>query len=744
MARRAPEWLWALGVGGITALICMIPQWRGEFFYYVGDQHEQFAPLWHHFGEQLREGRWPTMDPAGWMGGNYAAEALTGIWNPLNLLNFVVVSFFDNLSLASFVVMLEILAILGVGAFLLAREYGAHRIPAAVLGTAVPVSGFTLWYEASGWPAGLMAFTWVTHFWWSARRHSRGHLTPVVPFAFGFLAVTTGNPYATLGVIVVLTALSVELLLQRQWRRLANLVLVGTCVGTVALLVFLPLLGTSEVTSRQQLAEIANDTFLVPDLGDLAAASSPTYLPSIANWNGALLETLPSTYFCWFLLPLAPWLRWHTLRPLARSAPSVFVVGVTYLAATLGPSNLWLFRWPIRLIEYLYLALAVLVAVVLSAGLATDRPRRRATASAVLAVGGAYLAWAVQPAEYNRIHLAGLLLVGVLITGALLAYRLRGSPAFGAVLVVGTACVVALQTSVFPQPAPQRAPAYDVARIEAGTAGYEGTVLQLASLSGVTSEQMRSGEIMFGNLPRAAGLDTISSYTGMGFLEFATALCMDYRSATCPEAFDRLWQPAGRGVPAPLVDVLRVSTLVLQNSLLPEVVRQAPPPGWSVADRTAARIVWTRDEPLPDRGRVSWTSPGVEVVTADAAAQREVVDYRATAPGRVVFARLAWPGYTASVDGRPVELTPGPVGLVAVDVPAGAHTLVLEFTSPGLRVGLAAVTLATLVVLLQAVILGVGGRRRRDARVIGGDDAQALATDSGQDPALARAGGRRE
>jgi hypothetical protein len=51
------------------------------------------------------------------------------------------------------------------------------------------------------------------------------------------------------------------------------------------------------VTARQQWAVIANNTFLVPDLGNLAAGSSPTYLPSIFSGNDSLLERMPSTYF---------------------------------------------------------------------------------------------------------------------------------------------------------------------------------------------------------------------------------------------------------------------------------------------------------------------------------------------------------------------------------------------------------------------------------------------------------------
>lgn len=717
--RRLPDWLVALFLAVATAAIASIAQWRGAFFFYVGDQHEQFAPLWHVFGTSLRAGHWPTMDPAGWMGGNYAAEALTGIWNPVNLVNFVLVSHFDDLSLAAFTVMVEMLGILAAGVYLLAREYGAARAAAVIVAIAVPISGFTLWYEASGWPAGLMAFTWVTHFWWAAHRHARGAMSPFVPFLFGTLAMTTGNPYAPLGLVVVLAALSVDLVLRRRFAALTHLVVMGACVGAVALLVFLPLLGSSEVTTRESLAAIANDTFLVPDAGDLLASSVPTYLPSMSTWAAGRLEAVPTTYFAWFLLPLLPWIRWRALP--VRRLVSVFFVGGCYLLATLGPSNLWLFRWPVRLVEYLYLATAIVFAVALSVGLATDHPRRRRAATAVVVVVGGYLAWAVRP-DLLPVHMLGVAVVAVLVVALLFAYGRHGLPGLAAVVVVGCAAVLALQASAFPASPPTDSdddaapfvyPAYDLRRIVAGTADYRGTVLQIAQLDGVTTEEMRSGEILFGNLPRAAGVQSVASYTGMGFVDFARELCMDYRGATCSAAFERLWQPADSGTDAALVDVMRVSTLVLQHSLLPGIEAAVPPLGWRLVDSSPARTVWIRDEPLPDSGRLSWSSPGVDARTENDAPQREQVRYTADTPGRVMFARLAWPGYSAMVDNDPVPVVPSSTGLLAVEVPAGDHTLVVEYATPGLRLGRLALLVAVSVVLAQTVLWYV--RRPRPA-----------------------------
>ncbi|MGY1701643.1 hypothetical protein [Geodermatophilus sp. SYSU D00766] len=725
--RRVPEWLVALAVGVVTWLVGWLPYLLGEFVYYAGDQYDQNMPMWHRFGEDLLAGRWPVpMDPAAWMGGNNAGEALTGIWNPVNLAEFVLVSRFDDLALAAAVVSVQFLGLLAMGTFLLARSHGAHRWPAAAVGVAVPFSGFALFYEAGGWPYHLMAFTWVTWFWWAAHRHTRGRLNPLVPVVFGALAMTTGSPYGACGVVVVLLGLAVELLVRRRTGRLVHLAVVGLCVGAVALPVYLPLLATNEVSWRSDLAGLANDTFLVPDLGDLAAGSSPSYLPSMTYWEG-VLETRPSVYLAWFVLPLLPWLRWDRLRRRLRLLLGTVVTGSVFLVLTLGPSNLWLFRWPIRFVDYLYLSVAVLFAVALSAGLTTAAWRRRAVASAAIVGGGTYLAWAVQPSGLGGTHLTALALVAAGTALAVLAHHRRGLPALGAVLVAGTAAVVALQGGTFPYRPDGvlwRAPS-DVAAMQEGAAPYRGTVLQVATMNGVTTEQMRRGELLFGNMQQLVGHETVGSYTGIGFDEFGDELCMGYRGEPCADAWDRLWQPTGEGVPVPLVDALRVSTLVVQRVLVPDVADTPPPPGWAVAEVSDARVVWVREQPLTGEGRVSWSAPGVDVVEDTARldrelvgyrSDREVVGYRADAAGEVLFARLAWPGYTATVDGRPVEVTDGPAGLVSVEVPAGEHELVLRYEAPGLRTGALAALAAGVVAVVQAVVWWATGRRRRRRR----------------------------
>ncbi|MCE7009470.1 hypothetical protein LWC34_42665 [Kibdelosporangium philippinense] len=717
--RSVPEWLWVIAIGLIGAVVFLIPYLQTPYFYYVGDNPESFVPNWYHYGQQVLNGVWPTVESSGWYGGNYIGEAAASTWNPFFVLCWIIVAQFNSMTAAAAFVMIAHLCLLTMGTYLLAREYGAARVSSTVFAFAIPLTGFTLYYEAAGWPAGLSAFVWVTWFWWAARRFSRGASSPLLPFLLGAMAMTVGNPYAALGMIIVLAAIAIELLVNKNVRGFVQLAIVGACVGAVAVLVFFPLLGAMPVSSRQELAMIANDTFLVPGVGDLLTASAPSYLPAILNWGGQVKESLPSTYFVWFAIPLLPWLRWRTLLTSARSLISVGVVGGVYAILTFGPSNLWLFRWPIRLIEYLYLAVAVVFAVLLSKGLAKDKIRGRTMITIGLVGIGAYLSFAVRP-EFYALHAVSTVLVLVFFFGALWAYRKRGWMALGIALLIGTMGIAAYQTNKIPAPGvdvtPWIVPASDINKIKAGTAEYKGTVLQLASQGLVkgTSEQ-DDGEVAFGNLSVLNGHESITRYSGIGFTEFTAALCMDYKGSVCPDAYRKAFAPVP-GTDITLVDALRVQTLVLQDALFPNVVNSAPPRGWTRIAQSGGRTVWTRDAPLPYPGRVSWASRGVTVASSTSESATEQVKFSAPAGGgQLIFARLDWPGYSATVDGKTAEVRNGDAGLITIDVPAGEHTLSLDYETPGLRLGVTLLGGATLVVLIQTLWWWRTTRRRADA-----------------------------
>lgn len=702
--RRVWGPLVAFGVCAAVVLLAQVPYLRNRVFYVWDDSAVQFMPTWHHLGQRLVDGDWPPLlDVDGWMGGNLPAEALFGIWNPVNLGNYVLVSRFDDLGLAALVVKSEILALLALGVYLVCREHGAGRGPAAVVAIALPFSGFTLYFDTSSWVAGLMAFAWLPYTWWAARRAARGASSPLWAILFGALAVTTGNPYGLLGVCVVLGALLVENWLRRDRSALVKLFVIGGLVAMFVPLVYLPLLGTSSVTMRAGQG-FASDGILMPRLSDLLSMSMPSHRPMIRTFSLDYRLHTPGVYFAWFVVPLLPWLHWRRLRERWRELAGVFVVLAAYVLLAVGPSNMWMFRFPLRHLEVVYLAIGVLFAVAFTGGPRFDHVRRRVALTAAALLLSGYLSFAAQPWQWRQHAVAlALLTVGVAVAVALARY-VRPQATYAA-LVAGVGAALFLQTSWFPVNLDVAGYGFPkkVSELKAQALPHDGTTFPV-------------GTVLPGNVGLVADLKSTGSYSGMSFREFATATCMNYKGTTCAAGFGQILAPTsvdGR----PLVDLLRVGTILVQNDVLPDV---QPPPGWRIGDRTATHTSLRREQPLPwPGGRLSYASPGVRV-SEDVSPDDRDESVRFTkdrAPGRLVFARLAWPGYRAELGGRELTTRQGPAGLLVVDLPADVEggELKIRWTPPGLGLGAASALAGLLGALVYALISRRRPRRERPA-----------------------------
>jgi hypothetical protein len=711
-SRFAPPLAVALLVAGMA----VVPALRDPRFYLTDDSAAQFLPSWYHLGELLRAGQFPLLDPTLWAGGNIAAEALFGIWNPVLLGGMLVVSTIPNLVVASVVIKAFFLVLLALGGYGLAREYDVPPGFAAVAGVTVPFAGVTLYFDAASWSSGLTAFAFVPYFWWALRRSARGALTPVAPFVAGYLAMTAGNPYGALGACLAVIGLVVEFAWVKRWAPVRRTLLGGIAVGLVAPLTYLPLVLTGPVTYRND-AKIGNSGLMVPGLGDLLNASTPSFAAWVDAFEHPYL-TVPATYLAWYAVPLLPWLRYRAIVAALATRMAVPVCAVIGLALSVGPSEAWMFRWPLRVVPYFVLPTAILLAIALGQGIAGDFRRRRAAGSVLLILGGAYLAEATRP-DLLHAHFASMLLVGALTAAAVAAWlRWPTRPAAPSVLLAGCVAVLAFQVAVFPRNLnlnDYRFPTSIADTRAALVPRYPGTVLQVANNGAIVHSpdpSAPSSELMFGNMLQAVGVHAVNSYYGMGFQAFTQVLCMEFNGSTCPDALRRAWEPPAPGAP-PLADLLRLETVVVQNGL-PGVADVPLPPGWRVAERSVAATVLRRDAALPyPQGRLS-DAPSGTVVGDDVASPRdERVRITAGPGGTLTFARLAWPGSTALVDGTPVPVRQGPAGLLTVDVPAGAHELSLAWAPPAFVPSLLSALLGAALALGHALARLVRRRSRR-------------------------------
>lgn len=117
------------------------------------------------------------------------------------------------------------------------------------------------------------------------------------------------------------------------------------------------------------------------------------------------------------------------------------------------------------------------------------------------------------------------------------------------------------------------------------------------------------------------------------------------------------------------------------------------------------RVVELPSEPDP--------AARLEVVDVEVGTDRTAVRVVTDRPALLVLAQVHYPGWTATLDGDPVETVVADAAFTGVVVPAGEHEVVLSFRPEALRRGVAVLVVG----LALAVGLIAAGRRRGDLRM---------------------------
>ncbi|MGJ5671786.1 hypothetical protein QLG13_28480 (plasmid) [Rhodococcus aetherivorans] len=703
--RDVVRWGLATVVGVVAGYLAVVL--ANARHYFTDDTESQYTALWVGLGRSLREGVFPVMVPEQWMAGNNTMDD-AGLFNPPQLLIDVIAPSVDNVALYATVVKLAFSIIVALGVYRICLVYGARPVWSAVAGVAFPLSGWFLFFDQATWMTALTGTAWIVHAWASSVRYTRGEGGPIPVFVFLYLTITTQYIFPALEAILVLAAVAVgELLYQRRWQPIARLTAVSACAGLAGLIAFLPSMLSADVTWRGAW-DVINDPFLTVPWSESLNASLPSALPAFTSWWG-YVQPLPVTYIAWFLVPALAFVDWRRAAGAWRELSSVALFSLVMLMWAAGPGTIGPLRWPARVLPMLALGLLVLVCVLIGRfGTVQNLRGRIAAAGALIAV---LLARSVSadPANVGW-HLLSALGVAALGAAVVWLGRTRGTAFAAALTIVAMFPIAFLQVNAAqPTPMTWNLPAH---RSDAQNAfpQFPGSTLQLGDrgLLGPDDKSVDAayGSLVFGNYARAVELDYVNGYTPSGHYWFGELLCMRWDGSVCPDAYRRIFTPeteTGRT----LVDLMNVDRVVLQRAMYPDARAQSAPEGWRWVDYPDNdRYIWVleREGGLVSsrNGRIS-DIEGVDAVSLSETDTTSRVRVSSSGGGRVVFARLGWPGYRAALGGEPIPITTVAKSFVAIDVPAGTQDaeLVLTWRPPGWKIGIvsAAAGLAGLGVL---------------------------------------------
>lgn len=730
---------WGAAVGFVVVLGYGLIFAIDSRFFYLDDTESGAVPNWLQLGRLMREGQFPSLVLDQWMSGNYPVEGQGGLWNPVQMaINFGSPSV-DNLVLLATGVKLGFSVVLAWGVYRTAMVYGSRPYWAAVAGASAPFVGFTLFFENTSWVTALMGTAWIMNAWASSVTYARGRSGPVLPFTFLYLAISVGYVHAAVMAGVMIGSVAIgEVVHQRVRRPGVKVSAVGIAAAACGAITFLPGVLTSAVTWRSGEEGTFNDNFLTAPWSETLTASIPSSVSSIESWAGETTAA-PVTYVAWFLVPSLAFIAWQRVTPSLREFTAPLLVLAFALLFTAGPSDIGPIRWPARILPFVAIAALLLVTAMLSRHGTLDRLRTRILAAALLVFVLVLRAASAGPDLIGRHLLSGLFIAVGGGLALLLAYRFTDRAA--AVVLLATIAPVAMyQVASYDPPFEKWWLPASQSAADADFPDWGGATLQLGNrgLTRTDAETATDPKLpwhsqVYGNYAKVLNLDYVNAYTPVGYAEFAELLCLQHEGSTCPSAFRRLFdtEPFTGDTYA---DLMQLDRVVLQKNQYPLADRKPAPSGWEwvtppTADSERQTYVLER------AGGVITQENGRVVATVDATADSlsssptdERVSVSSIEGGSVVFSRLAWPGYTATLNDEPLQ-TKGLADIfLYVDLPPGTDDaeLAIKFSPPGQKLGFAGMG-AGLALLALLVYLDI--QRRRTDRVRADDEIEPRAVE---------------
>lgn len=702
---------------GSVLMLSVIPLIFYGRYYFQDDTENGAYGVWYHLGESLFQGNVPVLNPSVWSSGNYIAEGQWGTWNPLVMLFGVLAYLSPNAVVVTTALKIGMLIVASVGTFILARSYSVSPEWAFIAGIAVPLNGFTMYFDAPSWVTGALVWAIFPFFWAELRKLMAGKRNPFWAFITGYLIVTVGYVAGTVAIGFILLAVGIETLIRKAWWPAVRIAVTGISIGLVAVVVFLPGVLTAAVTTRGTTG-IWNDDYMSIDFTSLLMAPIATAFPQLLSWWwSGTAATTPAAYIAWFL-PAIAFVGWSGFKKLSPELRDLFFFLAASAAFVLLPTTIGPLRYPARFMPYVALAAVLLVVVALARSRQPSISRPSLYFALGLVVLGAYLGWSQAPWRFFTLFVCAVLVAGGLVAMWWLLnhpdakdrkWNKFGLPAISllaiGVLMATTATTVLQHRTAATSGLSIANQPEDVSTYKGVLEGVRNDVIVVGDPLDYRQDKSTWEQTLMANAWYLSDASVVNRYQLVGYSKLNELLCLRYLGGTCPELAEKLFdRRAETGLL--LVDELQVDHVqILKDSFNRPQVAMASnnyvsrdedveippvPDGWHVAAETEGTILWSRDVPLGPAGGVTWSQPGTRLseVSQDDTKIVLKVDEVPAAGGRAALSRLPWPGY--SVEGA--ELSRRPVGgyLLGLEIPSNARgkLVTLSFEPPGWRIGI--------------------------------------------------------
>lgn len=650
-------------------------------FYFADDREAQYFPYGLIIRDSLLKGEFPFLTTRTFYGGALWIDWQYGLLNPVALLmNFLITP--QHLELSGFLFALVSCVLLAGGTYSLARAYEFPPAWSALFALLMAVNVDILYYDARDWHPGITSLAWFAFTWAALRRllaAERDVMWHVVIAALlMYMMVSAGWPHTDIAFALLGCALLAAELIKKDGRA-ARLVQAGVLGFLLCLPVIVPVLAAFPWTGRDVIPKTA---FLTPSLLDLLNFSTPIWEPLMISGDPNEHSAVPLFFVAWFAAPCLFLIDWTKKNPRDVLLPAL-LAGIFFLFGVLGFGPKIMLRYPFRWAPYMDLfGLIALFQFVRQEAAFSFSFRKIALAFASLLLPS--VAAFANGREISTVTVMDAALpiafLGIFIT-CQKRRRLQDLPGFWAAtsLVLFLLVYFAWPTDVNTLEWGKRDVTPATSPGDARAVNY---LLTTTTQPTIPPELRNEREYLTAALGAYYNVNTFNGYSSMGQKGFTRLMdCQNFSFIICTFQPGRLFRKEPE-TQAAYLDLFKIDRIVVDKGLVAQSVARKLP-GWKATPQQTTVLFTGKRNELP--GTLSWHSPQLRV--SDPATPGDNTESfqvkNGNAPALLVFARLFYPGFHATLDNAPVTVRPVNDMLVGVEVPAqGTGTLRLCFLPP--------------------------------------------------------------
>lgn len=681
---------------------------QNRYFFFIDDKVDEYIPKLLDIARIIKSGDFPFLTTGFMNGSVYAAEFQEGIFNPIILASSLFLDSFDNLALGACWLAIFYSMISFAGFLQLAKKFGVTLCWSVVYALSMVFNCFVVYWYMTAWfnPIQGMAFLpYTLNFALAMGRKIT--LGRTVMFAVSaFLTVSAGWPMTILIMCLFLVFTLIDCLFFKK-NTCCFCKMIGIYFGTALLcsVPVLPLVMSSEMFTRMSgLWNKAN--FLVGSLRGLLMFSFPYFRDFMHTWDGYAKLPFSNYYAAWYLLPLLVFMKYERIS-LKKSYLWLLATMTVFSGfATLGPEQLGSIRFPIRMLQYYHMfgTLFILLLVQKSGLICT---KLRLWLLFVLIITQSALAWQTTPGKVDAIF--GYAIIVTMLSA--LVYRIltcKGKVTYSAPFVLVGTLVLLLML--------YRGNHYG--------RGYSRNIP--VDRSSCTSLAEYGDYILFNGVgidrqkkfmefrPTTTGLlceeRQINGYSPLGNKRLRSRIPIDDHgyidTSRMPGKGKELFA-IDRETGKELLELMRVEKIIsLNRGREKHFFGRLGGSNWENSSGKYTSILSHKAYRYP--GSISWYSENIsakEIGSSRTNSEVYRVRNEGSAEERIVFSRMWWPGYRATLSGTLIPVEPYADFLLSVVVPAQKKGILkVYFRPPGFYLSLVLAGIGGLLIALVLLV----------------------------------------